>query len=169
MAEKLFHLDRNYLLQEAQRQLEETLLTDFIKRAIQGYQAIHNPLGLIDDTVEQLKAYQPTRIELKAFHVFYRKLAAVYRYEYGDNQLEIVWDGRTHQEYYGEQWMGFFVKQTNKLFLHTPFLKIVLELTVFSHQLTDNQMLIYRISSVFREQFNYQVYKRKGVQKLRIA
>lgn len=169
MAEKLFHLDRNYLLQEAQRQLKAELLEDFVIRAIAGYQAIHNPLGLIDDTVIQIQAYRPSSEQLEAFDVFYKKLAAIYRYEHGDNQLEFVWDGRSHQEYYGEQWSQFFIEQTNKLFLHTPFLKIVLELTVFAHQLTDNQMLIYRISSVFREQFNYQVYKRKGVRKLRIA
>jgi hypothetical protein len=169
MAEKLFHLDRNYLLQEAQRQLKSQLLQGFVVRAIAGYQAIHNPLGLVDDTVVQIKAYKPSLVQLKAFEVFYKKLAAIYRFEHGDNQLEFVWDGRTHQEYYGERWSEFFIHQTNKLFLHTPFLKIVLELTVFSHQLTDNRMLIYRISSVFREQFNYQVYKRKGVRKLRIA
>ena len=169
MAEKLFHLDRNYLLQEAQRQLKTELLKDFALRAINGYQVIHNPLGLVDDTVIQIKTYEPSSKQLEAFEVFYKKLAAIYRYEYGDNQLEIVWDGRSHQEYYGELWSAFFIQQTNKLFLHTPFLKIVLELTVFAHQLTDNQMLIYRISSVFREQFNYQVYKRKGVRKLRIA
>lgn len=169
MAEKLFHLDRNYLLQEAQSELQIALLEDFVRRAVTGYQAIHNPLGLIDDTVAQINTYSPSKDQLVPFEVFYKKLAAIYRYEYGNNQLEFVWDGRSHQEYYAELWSEFFVQQTNKLFLHTTFLKIVLELTVFSHQLSDNQMLIYRISSVFREQFNYQVYKRKGVRKLRIA
>lgn len=169
MVEKLFHLDRNYLLQEAQRELQGSLLQDFVKRAISAYQTIHNPLGLVDDTVTQINAYQPSIDELDSFEVFYKKLAAIYRYEHGHNQLEFVWDGRSHQEYYGELWTAFFVEQTNKLFLNTPFLKIVLELTVFSHQLMDNQMLIYRISSLFREHFNYQVYKRKGVRKLRIA
>ena len=169
MVEKLFHLDRNYLLQAAQREMQIELLDAFVKRAITGYQSIHNPLGLIDDTVAQISAYQPSRDQLSPFEVFYKKLAAIYRYEYGDNQLEFVWDGRSHQEYYCELWSAFFIEQTDKLFLHTPFLKIVLELTVFAHQLSDNQMLIYRISSVFREQFSYQVYKRKGVRKLRIA
>lgn len=169
MAERLFHLDRNYLLQEAQKELQFSLLQDFVTRAISGYQTIHNPLGLVDDTVAQINAYKPAGDQLESFDVFYKKLAAIYRYEYGDNQLEFIWDGRTHQEYYGELWTAFFLEQTNKLFQHTPFLKIVLELTVFSHQLMDNQMLIYRISSLFREHFNYQVFKRKGVRKLSIA
>ena len=169
MLDKLFHLDRNYLLREAQKHLEPLLLEDFVCRAVRGYQSIHNPLGLLDDTILQISDYEPSKAAAESFQVFYRKLAAIYRFEHGDNQLEFVWDGRSHQEYYSELWRGFFVEQTNKLFLHTPFLKIVLELTVFADQQSDNQMLIYRISDIFREQFHYQVYKRKGVIKLKTA
>ncbi len=169
MLNKLFHLDRNYLLQEAQKHLESRLLEDFVDRAVKGYRSIHNPLGLLDDTILQINNYEPSEAATESFQVFYRKLAAIYRFEHGDNQLEFIWDGRSHQEYYCELWREFFVKQTNRLFLHTPFLKIVLELTVFADQQSDNQMLIYRMSDIFREQFHYQVYKRKGVIKLKIA
>lgn len=168
MDQRFFKLDKNYLLKEAQRASEDHLLVNLVERAVQFYNVIHNPLGLEDDTTLAIKAYRPLP-PMEDFQLFYTKLAAIYRYFHGHTQLEFIWDGRSHLQYYEDEWKEFFVHETNKMFVNTPLLKIVLELTVFAKTLSNNNMLVYRLSSIIKEHFNVQVYKRKGLRAMKIA
>ncbi len=168
MKEKLFHLDKNYLLKEAQTSLRKTLLTEFVNRALQQYHILHNPLGLVDTTVAALNQYQLKK-DYPAFHNFYQKIAAIYRFKFGDNQLPILWDGRSHVEYYQDEWSAFFEVETNAMFLQPAFLKMILEIAVFGRKGQNQELMIYRLSGFIREHFNMQVYKKKGVVELKIA
>lgn len=168
MKQKFFHLDKNYLLKEAQVISEYDLLVDMIERAAKYYNAIHNPLGLEDDTIRKIKAYTATP-PMADFHYFYTKLAAIYRFFHGETQLGFVWDGRTHVEYYQDEWRTFFVQETEKMFGNNSFLKILLELTVFAAEHANNIMLVYRLSTFIREHFQVQVYKKKGIRSIKSA
>ena len=129
MIRKFFPLDKNYLLEEAQLAIQDALLTQLIEKVKQRYQLIHNPLGLDDSFSKQIRDFE-TR-NFKPLHSFYQNLAAVYRYKYGDNQLEFVWDGRDHQQKYQLDWTTAFESWADDFCKHELFLQAVLDLTVF--------------------------------------
>ena len=85
MIQKYFPFDKNYILEKAQLDQEEGLvvyLVDFVKAY---YLSNYNPLGLEDDTVKAIKDH-PTAFT-KRLTEFYRHLAGIYRFKYGQNQL----------------------------------------------------------------------------------
>lgn len=168
MKHKFFSLDKNYLLKEAQLNATDRLLADLVNRAANFYNLHHNPLGIEDDTIKAIKAYRASP-PLPDFEHFYTKMAVIYRYFHGETQLGFIWDGRSHVEYYEELWENFFVTETNKMMQSASFLKIILELTVFASQHQLNSMLVYRFSSFIKEHFQVQVYKKKGLKKLKTA
>src|SRR5258708_7392447 len=62
---------------------------------------------------------------------FYQSLAGIYRYRYGDNQLEFLWDGKSHFEKYKSDWSEIFGQWTDELMHREQFIQAVLDLTVF--------------------------------------
>ena len=102
MIRKFFPLDKNYLLEEAQLSLQDHLLLSLIEKVKEIYMLQHNPLLIMDELSTKIVAYKPKSLEL--LYPFYQNMAAVYRYKYGDNQLEFLWDGTAHTERYKEEW-----------------------------------------------------------------
>jgi hypothetical protein len=126
---KFFPLDKNYLLEEVQLQLQEELLLLLIEKVKLAYQQHHNPLELADSFSVKIKKFAPKK--LKPLQEFYQTLAAVYRYKWGDSQLEFVWDGRDHSEKYKEDWVRFFTENITRFCNQELFIQAVLDLTVF--------------------------------------
>jgi len=111
--EKYFKQDKNYLLKSVQAFSKESLLNKWIKDLFQAYNQQHNPMGLEDDFMIQLRQDISKGKELLEDN--YNILAAIYRYNHSDNQLEFNWDGRSHMETYDEEWKDRFAKWTLEL------------------------------------------------------
>lgn len=140
MVKKFFKLDKNYLLEEAQLSLRTELLRCLLDFVRQEYERKYNPLGLADEFIEKIRKYKPT--DLQSLNTFYETLAGVYRFKFGDNQLEFSWDGIDHSDIYKKEWSAFFADQTKMFCQNELFVKAVLDLTVFNNysSLAENRM-----------------------------
>lgn len=140
MVRKFFSLDKNYLLEEAQLLLQDSLLNDLLDQVKKNYELRYNPLGIADSFTLKIREYRLT--DLKPLANFYQTLAGVYRYKYGDSQLEFNWDGVAHSERYKTEWREFFIRQVELFFKNELFIRAVLDLTVFNNysQLAESRM-----------------------------
>ncbi|MEQ9405879.1 MAG: hypothetical protein RIM99_19965 [Cyclobacteriaceae bacterium] len=106
--EKYFSQDKNHLLKAVQAFAKESLLNEWVHQLFVSYNQQHNPMGLEDDFIIQLKNSIDKSKELMEEH--YDLLAAIYRLNHSDNQLEFQWDGRSHMETYDEEWKLMYRK-----------------------------------------------------------
>ncbi len=86
--EKYFPQDKNYLLKSVQAFSKENLLDIWLQQILASYSIQHNPMGLEDDFIIELKKKIVFGKELLEDN--YDILAAVYRHNHSDNQLEIM-------------------------------------------------------------------------------
>ena len=97
-----FNQDKNYLLKNAQQAKKAVLLEKWVLQSIDGYMTMHNPMGLVDDFVRSILSV--THYNTAFLSETYDYLAAAYRFLYSSNQLEFLWDGRSHLQKYQEEW-----------------------------------------------------------------
>ena len=161
MSVKQFKNDKNYILKKIQLETKDKLLKKLIKMSSDTYTNKSNPLGLIDKTTNRLNKIR--EYNLKSLYFFYNKLSAIYRFNYGEVQLSILWDGSSHDEYYRNRWISFFVKETDRMSQNLSFLKSVLYLTILSKDINEKSEVQYKLSTFLRKDFNIQVFKRKGI------
>jgi hypothetical protein len=137
---KFFPLDKNYLLEQAQLELEDFLLKGLIETVKEEYELRNNPLGLKDSYTSRIRDYQLTGAG--PLKTFYHNLAGVYRYKFGDNQLTFMWDGTDQLERYRTEWRAFFTKQITAFCKDELFIRAIFDLTVFNNysQLAENRM-----------------------------
>jgi len=164
---KFFPLDKNYLLEEAQLSLQDALLARLLEKVKGHYQVIHNPLGLEDSFSQQINTFE-TR-NFKPLHGFYQNLAAVYRYRFGNNQLEFAWDGRDHQDIYKAQWTAVFESWTNEFCKHELFLQAVLDLTVFLPENRQAHLAESRMNHFILKHFDVKFHKSRGIVAMKVA
>jgi hypothetical protein len=136
---KFFLADKNYLLEEAQLGLRDGLLSVLISTVKEEYELRYNPLGISDEFIEKIRSYNGSSTSLENF---YDTLAGVYRYKFGDNQLEFMWDGTDQSERYREEWSAFFSDQVKNFCKSELFIRAILDLTVFNNYapLSENRM-----------------------------
>ena len=161
LVKKFFQLDKNYLLENAQQSLEKELLTSLVKRVIQQYDIKINPLGLEDAFTRKIRSY-----ELKHFQPlcnFYERVSAIYRYKFGVNQLEFLWDGSDHVEHYQKLWRSAFTEWTTKFCSEDLFVQAVLDLTVFFPKDESTQMIENRMNTFVLKFFDAKIHKVKGL------
>ena len=161
MSVKQFKNDKNYILKKIQLETKDRLLKKLIKMSSDTYTNKSNPLGLIDKTTNRLNKIR--EFNLKSLYFFYNKLSAIYRYNHGEVQLSFLWDGSSHEEYYINRWISFFVKETDRMSQNLSFLKSVLYLTIFPKDINEKSEVQYKLSTFLRKDFNIQVFKRKGI------
>jgi hypothetical protein len=137
---KFFPLDKNYLLEAAQLELTDRLLSELLEHVKEAYELRNNPLGIVDEFFLRIRNYKADNFD--SLKIFYQTLAGVYRYKFGDNQLEFMWDGVDQLERYKKEWSVFFADQSKNFCKNELFLKAVLDLTVFNNysQLAENRM-----------------------------
>ena len=167
MVRKFFAHDKNYLLEEAQLRAQDYLLTRLIDTSIGMYQQINNPLGLNDVFSEKIASYYPN--DLTSLHPFYQNMAGIYRFKFGENQLEFLWDGKDHSEKYLEDWSQTFQQWTGLLCRQIQFVQAVLDLTVFLPDTTHVQMAENRMNAVMLGLFEVKIHKQKGIVEMRVA
>jgi hypothetical protein len=166
MKVKLFTLDKNYLLKEAQLQQKDHLLTELIIRVRKTYLHEYNPLGLIDDVISKLHTVTP---RLDALNNFYFELAGIYRYKYGENQLEFLFDGTPHLEKYRRDWQRQFRKWTSQYCLNKHFLRAVLEGTILNAGQDTDHLIEIRLKYFLENHFGLRIYKYRGIRKIQVA
>lgn len=166
MIRKFFPHDKNYLLEEAQLVLQNTLLNQLIEKTKSSYLSMHNPLGLDDSFSERIKKFQVRNLE--ALQHFYQNLAAVYRYKFGDNQLEFVWDGRDHQDTYQAEWADAFQQWSDSFCKHELFVQAVLDLTVFLPE-GQTHLAESRMHHFITKHFEIKFHKSRGIVAMKVA
>ena len=158
---KFFDQDKNYILHGAQFDLEDELLSYLIIRTKKFYLDHFNPLGLIDDTISTITGHNT--IDTEPFIMFYEHLAAIYRYKYGSNQLEFLFDGMDHYTKYSKDWENKF-KEWIEGFLHqNHFLKTVLQLSVFRVEGYSHELAAGRLKNFICQHFGLKIYKYRGI------
>lgn len=167
MTKKLFPSDKNYLLQEVQEKSQNYLLVYLVEYVKEFYLQYHNPLGLIDEAI--LKIQNSYDYPIEHLEEFYRDLAGIYRYHFGEVQLEILFDGRTHEEKYETEWHEFFKGSVGKYCYNIHFLKAVLEISVFYPKDKKASLAGNRMKYFIEHQFDLKVYKYRGIQKLKAS
>ncbi len=167
MIRKFFPLDKNYLLEEAQLALQDALLTQLIDVVKIQYELRHNPLGIADSFSERIQKFTPKNV--KPLYTFYQNLAGVYRYKFGNSQLEFVWDGRDHFEKYKIDWKETFIKWTSEFCRQELFINAVLDLSVFLPANRHAQLAENRMNHFILKQFELKIHKSRGIVEMKVA
>lgn len=167
MDSKLFTLDKNYILKEAQVKLRARLLRQLVDDVVTTYLERYNPLGLVDETILSIQGNPDTDIDY--LDSFYYELAGIYRLRYGENQLEFLFDGSSHYIKYQQEWQRKFRKWTKEFFNHKHFLRAVLEGSILSPEEQTQKRVQVRLKLFLEQHFNLRVYKYRGIRKLKIA
>jgi hypothetical protein len=171
---KFFPLDKNYLLEEAQLLLQDKLLFHLFDQVKKAYELQRNPLGLEDSFSLQIQNYK--LLYLQPLETFYQNLAGVYRYKWGDSQLEFVWDGRDNEEKYTEDWSLFFEKSVSQFCQQELFVQAVLDVTVFLPKENPGEkiekhltMAENRMNHFMLQHFEVKLHKSKGIVNMKVA
>lgn len=165
MPDRLFLLDKNYILKQVQSDLKLELQDKLIDLIKEGYYTLFNPLRLTDETTEQIDNYRANNQNF--FDELYEVIAGIYRFQIGDNQLELLFDGSSHYDKYVTDWSDAFIEYVNQLCAKKNFVLAGLELSVFHSEdkrieLAQNRMKV----SIF-DHFGLKIYKHKGIQALK--
>lgn len=167
MINKYFPLDKNYILETAQlvqKNVMSSALCDVVKQA---YIQQFNPLGLIDDTILKIQSH---KLEgLNNLEDLYNTLSGVYRYKFGSNQLDLVFDGRDHLEVYKQEWQKALDQWIQELCQSPYFIKTVLELTVFHQEGSCIDLPLSRLQGYIHKKFDLKLYKYKGLASMKVA
>ncbi|MFA0961429.1 hypothetical protein AB9P05_06460 [Roseivirga sp. BDSF3-8] len=169
MERKFFPLDKNYILRDAQRQQKQHLLAKTVGLVRQRYFDYYNPLGLIDDTVMRIKAYEVEGANLSFLDEFYETLSGIYRYQFGSNQLELLFDGASHQQKYETDWEQGYTAWLEEFCMKKSFLTAVFEATVFAPEDNAMHMVGRRLKVFLKQYFDINVCHRKGFPVLKSA
>jgi len=167
MDTKLFTLDKNYILKEAQIKLRAQLLRQLVSNVKSIYLDKYNPLGLLDETVIRIRNAKD--IEIDYLDSFYYELAGVYRLKYGENQLEFLFDGSSHYIKYQKEWKRKFQKWMLDFYNHKHFLRAILEGSFLKPEEYIQKNVQVRLKLFLEQHFHLRVYKYRGIRKLKIA
>lgn len=157
---KAFPSDKNYLLLSAQERLRSTFVFDAHSIVKENYFKYHNPLGIVDATVRAIMDFIPGD-ESNCLSGLYDNLSIAYRYIHGNNQLEIVWDGRSHEELYADQWRTVYKDWLHELCSDPSFLKLFLVVTVFNSPEKNYKILENRLKGAVNTKFSIRIRKQK--------
>ena len=167
MIQKLFPLDKNYILRQAQSVLEEELLDQMVVELKASYTQLYNPLQLMDATYRSIldrNDYPRERIR-----VIYRQLCGIYRSRHGDNQLELLFDGRTHFEKFQEDWITCLLAYVRQLGANEPYVKTLLRMTLLYDTESRAEWAENHCKGFINQFFDLKVIKRQGELRLRVS
>ena len=167
MIQKLFPLDKNYILRQAQSMLEEELLDRMVFELKRSYTSLYNPLQLMDTTYAQiLDTFDFPRDRAR---LIYRQLCGIYRYKHGDNQLEMLFDGRTHLEKFQEDWCAAFLVYVGELGCYEQYVKTMLRMTILFDTESRAEWAENHCKAFINQHFECKVVKRQGELHLKVG
>ena len=143
------------------------LLNELVEHTREVYIRHYNPLGLVDQTIERIAGADSLNIEF--LNPFYYELAGIYRYKYGENQLEILFDGTTHSDKYLRDWKRAFHRWTHEFMVHKHFLRAVLEGAFLKPDPCTYHLVQVRLKLILESYFGLRVYVYHGIRKIRAA
>jgi len=161
MIRRLFPSDKNYILSAVQDEQKDKLLEYLVYYVKQYYLQNYNPLGLIDDTILEIK--NAKSFPKYPFDEFYHDLAAIYRFKHGEVQLEFLFDGMTHYDKYKADWKRFFKQSIKSYCLNKFFIRAVLDISVFHKQDRVAYLAGDRLKYFLTNYFGMKVYKYRGI------
>lgn len=157
---RFFRFDKNYLLREAQECLRQRLLLYLCSQARHAYKQHFNPLGLQDSTTLRIHSVSP---KVESLYHLYDALAAIYRYRNGSNQLELLFNGKTHLEQYHLDWSQCFACWCQQLCADPAFVRPLLGITILQPAKSKHSLAEQRLRSMVQERFGLKVHKRLGI------
>ncbi|WP_040303169.1 hypothetical protein [Algoriphagus machipongonensis] len=167
MIQKLFPLDKNYILRQAQSELEEELIDRMIFELKRSYTLLYNPLRLMDHTFAKiLDTYDVPRERIR---LIYRQLCGIYRFRHGDNQLEMLFDGRTHLDKFKEDWSAAMLRYVQDLGMHEQYVKTMLRMTLLFDTENRAEWAENHCKAFINQFFELKVIKRHGELKLKVG
>jgi hypothetical protein len=167
MIQKLFPLDKNYILRQSQSAIEDELLHLMVVELKKSYTLLFNPLELWDETYEQIISAQ--QFPKENLLLIYRQLSGIYRYKFGSNQLEFLFDGRSHFDKYQEDWKNQLTLWVRQLGNHEIYVKTMLRMTVLFDTDSRAQWAENHCKSFINDFFDLKIVKRRGELSLKIA
>jgi hypothetical protein len=167
MKRRFFPFDKNYLLENAQMEQKDFLMNQMVEIVKEIYLLRYNPLGLKDSSINKILSTKNFNFE--ELSVFYDELAGYYRYRYSSNQLELLFDGRDHQEKYKEDWSLAYKNWIIEFSKSKYFLKAVLETAIFYPDNKQSQLAYSRLKNYISDHFGIKIYKYKGIVPMKIA
>lgn len=156
--DKYFEQDKNSILRAAQGFVEPQLLKRWVDVAFDAYMMLENPMGLEDSFILKLKSIE--KYDHSFLQELYEILSAIYRYERGNNQLEIIWDGRSHYEVYAEAWSEAF-DEWIQFFCQKPEVYRSILKACILRQGANNKFLYYAIRRAILGHFNLKITRNK--------
>jgi hypothetical protein len=167
MIDKLFPLDKNYILRQAQYVSEEDLLDLMIFELKRSYTHLYNPLQLMDQTYSLIMdTYDFPRERVR---MIYRQLCGIYRFKHKDNQLELLFDGRTHFDKFRDDWRVALLSWVQELGQHEQYVKTLLRMTLLYDTESRAEWAENHCKAFINHHFELKVVKRQGELKLKIA
>jgi hypothetical protein len=161
---KFFPHDKNYVLEEAQLSLQNSLLSYMLDYVKVEHLIRNNPLGLMDDMSQKILNHSSK--ETSHMKKFYLLLAGVFRYlYYQDNQLAFPFDGMDDFSRYQKEWSDSFKLWTKRFCEQESFRKAILELTVFYPDDYTPQMSGLRLGAFISKTFDLRFDRHKGIVK----
>ena len=149
-------------MKDAQSNLKIELnqsLFDIIKSV---YFAQFNPLGIEDDFIRSLKKLEVK--ELRLLERPYQLLSAIYRYQYGDNQLEFLWDGTSHVEKYSDDWKSAFARWIVEICASNPsFTRAFTKFIYTADGTLNTDFLENYLCQAILNHFGFKFYQKKGL------
>lgn len=162
MIRKFYLRDKNYVLEQAQLSVRDSLLDYLVDFTKVQYLLQHNPLGLHDETVDRIQAHQGKQHE-RLFD-FYLTLMGVFRFQYyPDNQLEFIFESEEPLERYKREWCDEFRRWVRLFSGDKNFLVGILELTVFYPEQEEATFIGARLQAFLSGFFEVRFHPRKGI------
>ncbi len=93
----------------------------------------------------------------------YDALAAIYRYRNCSNQLELLFNGKTHQEQYHLDWSQWFASWCTQLCADPAFVRLLLGITILQPPKGNISLSEQRLRTLVQERFGVKVHKRRGI------
>ena len=168
MIRKFFPHDKNYILEEVQLSLQQSLLSYLLDYVKVEHLLRNNPLGIMDTMSRQITEHSSE--DVRQLDEFYLLLAGVFRYlYYQDNQLVFPFDGLDDFARYQKQWSDSFRKWTRQFCEQDSFRRAILELTVFYPEDYTPQMSGLRLSAFISKTFDLRFDRQRRIVKNHVA
>lgn len=167
MIEKIFPLDKNYILRQAQFVLEEELIDQMIYELKRSYTYMYNPLLLMDETYTNI--LNTFDFPFERVQIIYRQLSGIYRFKNRDNQLELLFDGRSHFDKFKEEWEAACIAWVKELGTHEQYVKTMLRMTLLYDTESRAEWAENHCKAFVNQFFELKIIKRYGELKLKVG
>ena len=148
--EKWFDQDKNYILKQAQYNYRDAGVNNMVKIAVESYLFKNNPLGLVDDFVQELLDYQKHVVPF--LHRPYQLLSGIYRLLHSDNQLEFSWEGKSHMELFTDEWKNILEVWMRQM-CHNSYMDRIIIKGAIINPMNDHLMLEAHIDKIIYHSF----------------